>query len=255
MNTKTVVFIHGMFLNPLSWKEWIKFFESKGFKCHAPAYPHHDGEPSVLRESADASLGKLTFSQVASHLNNYVEKLPEKPILIGHSMGGLAVQTLTSMNKSAAGVCIDSAPPKGLVSFKWSFLKANFPTINPLKGNSVFLPDLRWFQYAFCNTMTVEQTEAEYNRFVVPESRNIARTSAMNDGYIDFAKPHAPLLFIAGEKDNIIPSSLNWDNYNSYTDGNSKREFKEFPRRTHYICAQENWQEVADYIFQWINRS
>jgi len=98
----------------------------------------------------------------------------------------------------------------------------------------------------------MEQTETEYNRFVVPESRNIARSSTMNDGKIDFKIPHNPLLIIAGEKDHIIPSSLNKKNFKAYKDKNSKTDFKEFAGRTHYICGQPNWEEVATYIHEWI---
>jgi pimeloyl-ACP methyl ester carboxylesterase len=251
---KTIVFIHGLFMNPNSWKEWIKFYEAKGYKCHAPAYPYHEGNPADLRNNLNPDLGKLTFEQVTDSLSSFVDKLPEKPILIGHSMGGLIVQKLIETNKGVAGVCIDTAPPKGVFSFKWSFLKANLPTINPLKGNSVCLPSVKWFHYAFCNTMTLEQAQIEYNKFVVPESRNIPRSSTGKTGKINFKNPHQPLLFIAGEKDTIIPASLNKKNFNAYKDKNSKRDFKEFTGRTHYICGQEGWQEVADYVLNWLGR-
>ena len=230
----------------------MKYFKEKGYTCFAPAYPFHEGEPNELRKNINPALGKLTFGQMVDSLAVFIDRLPEKPILIGHSMGGLAVQKLLEMNKGVAAIAIDAAPPKGVFSFKWSFLKANIPTVNPLKGNSVCLPSVKWFHYAFCNTMTMEQTQQEYDLYVTPESRNIPRSSTKKDGKIDFKKPHAPLLFIAGEKDHIIPSSLNRKNFNAYKDKNSKRDFKEFPGRTHYICGQENWQEVAAFIEQWI---
>jgi pimeloyl-ACP methyl ester carboxylesterase len=250
--SRSIVFIHGLFMNPESWVPWVKFYEAKGYKCYTPAYAFHEGSPSELRNKINPALGTLTFGQVIDSLSAFIDRLPEKPILIGHSMGGLAVQKLIEMNKGVAGICIDPAPPKGVFSFKWSFLKANLPTINPLKGNSVCLPSVNWFHYAFCNTMTMEQTLIEYNRFVVPESRNIPRSSTKNEGEIDFTKPHNPLLIIAGEKDHIIPSSLNRKNAEAYKDKNSKTDFKEFAGRTHYICGQKNWEEVAEYISQWI---
>ncbi len=252
INSKTIVFIHGLFMNPVSWNPWVKYFEAKGYNCHSPAYPFHDGNPADLRENINPALGDLTFAEVIKSLIVFLDNLPEKPILIGHSMGGLAVQKLIGMDKGVAGVCIDSAPPKGILSFEWSFLKANLSTINPLKGNSVCMPTVAWYQYAFCNTMTMEETGIEFEKFVVPESRNIPRSSTKDDGIIDFNKPHQPLLFIAGEKDNIIPSSLNKKNFEAYNDKNSKRDFKQFKERTHYICGQKNWEEVAEYISNWI---
>lgn len=254
-STKSIVFIHGLFMNPISWEPWMKYFEDLGYKCYAPSYPFHDGKTNELRNSINPALGKLTLSEVIDSLTVFIDKLPEKPILIGHSMGGLVVQILIERKKGVAGICISSAPPKGIFSFKWSFLKANLPTINPFKGNSVCLPTVKWYQYAFCNTMTIEQTKIEYDKFVVPESRNIPRSSTKSDGKVDFKKAHNPLLFIAGEKDHIIPSSLNMKNLNAYKDKNSKKEFKEFPRRTHYICGQQNWEEVAAFIREWIERN
>jgi pimeloyl-ACP methyl ester carboxylesterase len=250
--SKTIVFIHGLFMNPASWAPWVKFYEANGYTCHAPAYAYHEGDPAHLRKNIHPQLGILTFKNVIDGLSAFIDKLPEKPLLIGHSMGGLAVQKLIAQNRGVAGVCIDPAPPKGLFSFRWSFIKANLATINPLQGDSVFLPTVRWFQYAFCNTMTMEQTQKEFGKFVVPESRNIPRSSLKSDGEIDFNKPHNPLLIIAGEKDHIIPPSLNRKNYAAYKDKNSKTDFKEFPGRTHYICGQQNWEEVAGYISKWI---
>ena len=251
IQSKSIVFIHGLFMNPTSWELWIKFYEAKGYKCYAPAYAFHEGNPTDLRLNINPKLKALTFGQVVDSLAVFIDKLPEKPILIGHSMGGLAVQMLIAQNKGVAGICIDPAPPKGIFSFKWSFIKLNLSTINPLKGNDICLPSLKWFHEAFCNTMSIEQTKLVYDKFLVPESRNIPRSSSSKDGEIDFKKPHNPLLIIAGEKDNIIPSSLNKKNFEAYSDKNSITNFKEFEGRTHYICGQENWEEIANYIEHW----
>jgi pimeloyl-ACP methyl ester carboxylesterase len=251
-HTKTIVFIHGLFQNPKSWIPWKKYFEERGYTCYTPAYPYHEGEPEVLRKNINPELSGLTFGQVVDSLSAFIDTLPEKPILIGHSMGGLAVQKLIGRGKGAAGVCLDTAPPRGVISFKWSFLRANFPTINPLKGNSPCLPSVEWFHYAFCNTMTMEETKEAYDLYVVPESRNIPRSGTGKDGAIDFKQAHAPLLIIAGEKDNIIPSSLNKKNFDAYTDSASRKDFKEFPGRTHFIASQKGWEEVAEFCESWM---
>jgi alpha-beta hydrolase superfamily lysophospholipase len=69
---------------------------------------------------------------------------------------------------------------------------------------------------------------------------------------IDLRKPHSPLLIIAGEKDHIVPASLNKKNFKAYKDKNSITEFKEFKGRGHYICGEPNWQEVAGYVSNWL---
>jgi esterase/lipase len=57
---------------------------------------------------------------------------------------------------------------------------------------------------------------------------------------------------IALEKDNIIPAALNKANYNAYKDAGSRKEFKEFSNRGHFICGEPNWEEVAEYVAGWL---
>jgi pimeloyl-ACP methyl ester carboxylesterase len=252
MKSKTIVLIHGLFMNAKSWTDWKTYFEREGYKVVVPEFPFHSGEPANLRKNVPAGLGTLNLEDVLVHMEKVVKEQAEPPILIGHSIGGLVVQLLINRGLGAMGVSIDPAPPKGVFTTKWSFLKANIATINPFKGNSPCLPSVEWFQYAFCNTMTMAETQKLYDALVVPEGRNIPRQSTKNAGKVDWNKAHAPLLIIAGEKDNIIPPSLNRKNFERYRPNGSKLDFKEFPGRTHMLCAQEGWQEIAGYINAWI---
>jgi pimeloyl-ACP methyl ester carboxylesterase len=253
IKSKTIVFIHGLFVNPESWDAWKAYFESKGYKCYTPANPYHEGNPADLRRNIDPRLAKVNFEDVVNNVAKLIDSLPEKPIIIGHSMAGLVVQKLISMNKAAAGVCIDGAAPVGIITLKWSFWKANLPAINPLKGNSVFKPTKKWFHYAFCNTMTRSESDTIFDEIAVPESRNIPRGTLKKFAKIDCKKPHAPLLIIAGEKDHIVPASLNIKNFKAYKDTASVITFKEFKGRGHYIVGESNWQEVAGYVYDWLN--
>ncbi|MCP4442963.1 MAG: alpha/beta hydrolase [Aureispira sp.] len=171
MQPKTIVFIHGLFMNDHSWMEWKTYFEERGYNCIVPQYPLHKGNPADLRTNISADLGKLEYTDIVKHYEDIISQLDHKPILIGHSVGGMLVQSLVNKDLATMGICIDSAPPKGINCFKWSFIKANIATINPFKGNSPFLPSVKWFHYAFCNTLSMEETEKLYNQFVVPESR------------------------------------------------------------------------------------
>lgn len=255
MNSKTIVFVHGLHENAGSWKEWKLFFEDLGYTCHAPDYPYHAGIPAQLRKKPHEGLGKIKLKRVVEHYSQFIVQLDEPPILIGHSMGGLIVQQLIQMKKGSLGICVASASPKGVWSFKWSFVKSNIGVINPLKGNSLYCGTAAWFHYAICNTLTRQQSDKIYEASVVPESRNIPRSSRLKDGYVDFNKPHAPLLFIIAEQDHIIPSSLIISNVKAYKDKNSVIDVKEFKGRCHIICSQDGWEEVAGYAADWIQKN
>ncbi len=254
MGTKTVVFIHGLYMTPLCWEEWVKRFETKGYRCLAPAYPGREGKLIQELQTPDASLGKLTLSAIVEHLTQQIKKLDEKPILIGHSMGALITQLLLNRDLAFAGIAIDSAPPSGVFTTTFSFLKANWGHITPFANqNSPVVMGFERFQYAFVNDMQLNEQRAAFEKYVVPESRLIPRESLFG-AKIDFKKPHAPLLLIAGGNDNIIPPDLNQKNYNRYKNSNSATDFKEFPGRNHFIIGQKGWQEVADYCIEWLAR-
>ncbi len=255
MTTKTIVFIHGMFMNSLCWEKWTAYYQAKGFKCLAPDWPGRDKPVDVLRMNhPDPQLGQLTLSRVLEHITDTIKSLDQKPIIIGHSVGGLVVQLLLQRDLAAAGVAIDSAPPMGVFTSKWSFLKANWPHITPfVSPSNPIAPTFEHFQYAFVNGLPLAEQRAAYERYAVPESRRVPRESL--SARIDFKKPHPPLLLIAGSSDNIIPASLNRSNYAKYKASTSVTDFKEFAGRTHFIIGQKNWAEVADYVLAWMNEN
>lgn len=251
MVADTVVFIHGMYMNPLSWEHWIEYFQSRGFQCLAPAWPGRDHAVFELRQHPDLQLGKLTLDDVVGHYEEVIQSLPKKPIIIGHSMGGLVVQLLLQSDLAAAGVAIDSAPPMGVFTAKWPFLKSNWPHITPFvsQNNPIDMTFPR-FQYTFVNGLPLDEQRQAYDRYVVPESRRVPRQSLT--ARVHFTQPHPPLLLIAGSADHLIPASLNRTNYARYKSSPSVVLFKEFTGRTHFTIGQKGWEEVAGYIYNWI---
>ncbi len=240
-------------MNSLCWEQWIDYYQAKGYTCLAPAWPGRDQPIDTLRKQhPDPQLGKLTLNSVLEHYTTAIKALDERPILVGHSMGGLVVQLLLQRDLAAAGVAIDSAPPLGVFTTKWSFLKSNWPHITPFASqeNPIEMTFER-FQYTFVNTLPLAEQRAAYERYVVPESRRVPRESLM--ARVDFKKPHSPLLFIAGSADNIIPSSLNKSNQVKYQQSPSVTDYREFAGRTHFIIGQEGWEEVADFVLSWLN--
>lgn len=186
-------------------------------------------------------------------MESVIKGLEEKPAIIGHSMGGLVVQLLLQRDVAVAGVAIDPAPPAGVFTTELSFLKANFPAINPfLLSQPVRMP-FEHFQYAFVNTLPLEEQRAAYDRYVVPESRGVPTSSLGAAGKVDFHRPRRPLLITAGEKDHIIPSPLNKSNFQKYS-GAFVTNFKMFAGRDHFLIGSRGWEEIADYALDWLNQ-
>jgi pimeloyl-ACP methyl ester carboxylesterase len=251
MKSKTIVFIHGMFMTPLCWEKWLPYFEAKGYRVHAPAWPGRDKSVDELRKAhPDPELPKLKLNHIVDHMESFVKGLDEKPALIGHSMGGLAVQILLQRDVAVGGIAIDPAPPAGVFTTEWSFVRSNFPAINPLLLNQPVQMTFEHFQYAFANTLPLDEQRAAYDRYMVPESRGVPISSLGSAGKVDFSKPRRPLLIMAGEKDHIVPASLNRSNHAKYK-GPAVTDFKQFPGRYHFLIGSRGWQEIADYCLEW----
>jgi pimeloyl-ACP methyl ester carboxylesterase len=254
MPSKTILFVHGMYMTPLCWEHWLDYFQEKGYRCIAPAWPERDKPVRTLRMNhPDSRLASLTLSQVIEHYSSLIQKLEEKPILIGHSMGGLVVQLLLQRNEALAGIAIDSAPPRGVFTTQKVFLQSNWPHINPFASKAVPIQmTLERFQFTFVNDLPLEIQQAAFERYVVPESRRVPAEALTKTATIDFHSPHAPLLLVAGSNDHLIPAALNQSNFNMYRRSPSVTDFKEFAGRTHFIIGQPGWEEVAGYIAAWL---
>lgn len=250
----TIIFIHGMFQNAKSWDAWVKFFSDKGYNCIAESWPLHEGEPSQLRANPPAGLGELKLYTVIDKFRNLVASQTEKPIIIGHSVGGLITQVLVNEGLAKLGVPISSVAPNGMISFDLDFAKNSALIMNPLKGDDIFEMDLESFQGAFANTMSLEAVKEPYERTATHDSRNVLRNCLGDDGKVDLDLPHVPLLFVAGEEDKIIPYELCEKNAKAYTDEISSVDYRQFSGKSHFICGEPGYEEVMAAIYEWIQQ-
>lgn len=250
------MFITGAFISHTCWKEWIVFFESKGYKTVAPPWPHKNELPAVLRQAHPDS--KIALNRLNTVLDYYIEimdKLPEKPILIGHSYGGLLTQLLIQKELGSAGVCINSIPPGNLVYFNFSFYKRVWDTSAFFGSTSkTYLMSFGKWQHYFANQLSFEQQKEKYETLLIPESKLIMRDIYSKSGKIDFKRKHNPLLFLSSSEDAFTPASINYLNFRKYKNLHSITCYKEFQDLNHLGINQENWETIAEFIANWLTK-
>lgn len=252
--SKTIILIHGNFVNELTWSDWKQYYEQKGYKVYTPSNPGHEGIPSELRNHVHPDLTKTGFTDVVSNISKLIDTLPEKPLVIGHSMAGMAVLKLVELGKATAGVSIDGAPPKNVFP-PFQTLKTVLPSFGFLSFKKYFMGSRKWYDYAFFNTVSNPEKEKFFEKYAVPESYKVSRQLVLNSfARINFKKPHEPLLFIGGENDHIFPPGLTRKIANKYKDDNSKVDLKIFEGKSHFICGEKGWEKVADYILDWYEK-
>ncbi len=257
METKNIVFITGAFVSNACWDEWKIYFEKHGYNTSAPPWPYKNGTASALRKRRpnDIDLATLTLSELVNHYVNVVTSHSEKPIVIGHSLGGLITQILVNRDLVAAGVAIHSLTPLGIIPYEFSFLKAGLKSLGFFTSvNKTYMMSFSDWQYAFVNGMPLKEQQAAYEKFAIPESKTVTRGGLTKAAKVDFQKSHPPLLLTAGSIDHIIPAHLNIRNFNKYHKNGSVLDYKEFPERNHFVLGQPGWENDADYIFKWLNQ-
>jgi len=257
----TIVLVHGFWVTPRSWEHWIPYYEAKGYRVIAPAYPGFEAEVEAL--NADPTpIEKLTVPAIIANLESIIGALDAPPILMGHSAGGCFVQVLLGRGFGAVGVTFNSAPTGGVLVAPWSQLRASFPVLkSPANRHKAVGLNYDQWRYTFTNTFPEDEARSTYKRYHVPASGGIFWDSVLANfkpgpqetavNYRNAARP--PLLFISGAEDHLMPPVVQHSNAAHYK-GETLTEVKVYDGRSHLMPAQQGWQEVADYALSWAER-
>src|SRR5262249_24445013 len=162
------VLIHGLWMTPLSWERWIMRYGALGYRVLAPAWPGMEGDIADLRRDP-SRVANLGVTEIVDHYDGIIRGLGRPPIIMGHSFGGLFTQMLLDRGLGAAGVAIDAAPAKGILTLPFSTIRVAFPALrNPANLHRAMALTEEQFRYAFGNTLSEEDSRLAYARHAVP---------------------------------------------------------------------------------------
>jgi pimeloyl-ACP methyl ester carboxylesterase len=167
-------------------------------------------------------------------------------------------QILLDHGYGAAGVAINSAPTEGVKRVPLSQVKASFPVLkNPANRHKAVGLTLEQWDYTFANGFPEAQVRGTYERYRIPASGSIFWSSALanihpgkDDTWVNYKnEDRAPLLFISGSEDHLMPPVIQQSNAKHYN-ASVVTEVKEFAG-PHLLPAKDGWEEVADYALEW----
>jgi len=259
MASNNIVLVHGLWMTPLSFEYWAHHYGERGYRVHVPGWPGMEHDIRRLRRSP-GSFASLGIRQIVDHYERMVLGLEEPPILVGHGLGGLVVQSLLDRGLGSCGVAVASAPIRGIWTLPYTKMRLVTPQllVTRLNGGCVELTPVQ-FHHAFMNNSSREESLRNYERYVVPGpgrvllQAELANFNPFADTAINVRRnSRAPLLMIAASQDRLSPPSMVKANVRAYRDSIAATEYREFPGRTHFIIAQSGWQEVADYAIDWV---
>ncbi|EYF06061.1 alpha/beta hydrolase [Chondromyces apiculatus] len=252
-----VVFVHGAWVGPRCWEGWTRLYEAEGLRCVAPAWPHDDRPYEELRRAPDPALAGVGVAEIVEHYARIIEAMPEPPVLVGHSFGGLIVQLLISRGLGSAGVAVDPAPPRGVFPKPRALLTA-VPVLLAWRGwKRVLTMTYEQFVSGFVHELPERARREAYEEHVIPTPGRPYFQAAFAPFHrateVDFRRgDRAPLLIVAGERDRTAPPSMNRVNHAAYRHSSARTDFHEFPKRSHWIIAEPGWEEVAGYALSWV---
>jgi pimeloyl-ACP methyl ester carboxylesterase len=256
-----VIFIHGLWIHSSAWQPWMDLFAERGYAVSAPGWPGDADTVAATRDNAEA-LNGVGITQIVDHYATLINAAGgAKPVVIGHSFGGLIAQKLLADGHVAAAVAIDPAPIKGVTALPFSQLRSGFPVLgNPANRHRTVSLTPKQFRYAFGNALTEEESNQLHEQWTIPgPGRPLFEDAATN-----FVKnspvtvdtrlaERGPLLLTSGTEDHTVPLKVTKQVYKMYSKGQSDNEFYEFEGRGHSLTIDAGWRDVADVALKWLD--
>ncbi len=252
--SKTIFMIHGMWGGGWYWKKFQGYFEDKGYHCIVPYLRHHDIKPN---DPPPPGLGKTSLLDYAEDLELEITKLDEKPIIMGHSMGGLLAQILASRDLAKAAVLITPAAPAGIVALTWSVLKSFQEVL--FRWGFWKKPHKISYEkavYATMGQLPVGERRYIYDRSVWESGRAATEIGlwfvGVKGAQVDSSKLTCPLLIISGSEDNITPAKVVKKVAEKYK---PLYTYMEIGGHAHWVIREPGWEKVAGYVYTWLEEN
>ncbi|MFK7770997.1 MAG: alpha/beta hydrolase [Saprospiraceae bacterium] len=258
--TKTIVFIHGLWMHNSSWQKWMDFFNEQGYTTLNPGWP---GDAKTVAEcrANPTPIANRGVTEIVENYAKIIATLPEPPIVIGHSFGGLIAQILLGRNLASGCIALDPAPVKGVWQLPFSVLKASFSILsNPFNFKKAYSLSFKEFSYGFANALPEKEAKELYDRYTIPAPcrplfQAATATFAGSETKVNTENTkRGPLLITGGKKDNQAPPILGKASLKKYN-SSVVSDFKLFEGRGHSLVIDNGWKEIADYSLTWLKKN
>jgi len=254
--TNTIVLVHGAWMTAASWDNFRKPLEAAGYTVHTPTWPYLEkGTAAELRANPPEGLGRLTAGAIADHYAKFIDTLPEKPLIIGHSMGGLVTQLLLDRGYGVAGVALDPGPIAGVIPDFLSLTAAIPVLLRWNAWNRTYTLPKATFDARFANTAPQALRDEAYDKYVVPTSGRLFAQAATGIGVgVDTKARKQPLLVTAAEHDRTVAPALSRAIWRKQKKSAARTDFVEFPGLSHFLATEPGYEKVAAYVLDWAEK-
>jgi len=251
---ETIFMIHGMFAGAWVWSNFKGFFEEKGYRCVTTTLRFHD----IDQETPDPQLGTTSLLDYADDLEQEIRQLGVKPVVMGHSMGGLLAQMLGSRGLAKTLVLLAPASPAGILPLKLSAMRAFLSTVTQWGfWKKPIRPTFKEVLYSAFHLMPPEEQHAIYDKFGYESGRagceiGLWFFDSKGASRVDESKVTCPVLVIAGTEDRMTPASVVRKVAMKYK---AVATYKEFKQHAHWVVGEPGWEAITAYIAGWLDQT
>jgi pimeloyl-ACP methyl ester carboxylesterase len=256
-----VVFVHGLWLLPSSWERWVTLFEAAGYAAVTPGWPDDPETVTEAREHPEALAGK-GITEIADYEERIIRRLDRKPVIIGHSFGGLLTMSLAGRGLAAASVAISPAPFRGVLPLPLAALRtASVALRNPANWNRAVPLSYEQFRYSFANVVGEDEAKELYLGYSVPGAGEplfqaaSANLNPWSEAKVDSQNPaRGPMLIVSADADHTVPWAIANAAYKKQRRNEGVTEIVKMPGRGHSLTIDAGWRDVAERALAFAER-
>jgi pimeloyl-ACP methyl ester carboxylesterase len=256
-----VVFVHGLWLLPSSWERWVTLFEAAGYAAVTPGWPDDPETVTEAREHPEALAGK-GITEIADYEERIIRRLDRKPVIIGHSFGGLLTMILAGRGLAAASVAISPAPFRGVLPLPLAALRtASVALRNPANWNRAVPLSYEQFRYSFANVVGEDEAKELYLGYSVPGAGEplfqaaSANLNPWSEAKVDSQNPaRGPMLIVSADADHTVPWAIANAAYKKQRRNEGVTEIVKMPGRGHSLTIDAGWRDVAERALAFAER-
>jgi len=256
-----VVFVHGLWLLPSSWDRWVTLFEEAGYVALTPGWPDDPQTVAEAKAHPEVFAGK-GIGDIADYEESIIRKLDRKPVVIGHSFGGLLTEILAGRGLATASVAISPAPFRGVLPLPISALRAASVALrNPANWNRAVPLTYEQFRYSFANAVGEDEAKELYLGYSVPgPGEPLFQAAAANlnpwsEAKVNTKNPErGPMLIISADSDHTVPWAIANASYKLEKRNEGVTEIVKMEGRGHALVIDKGWREVAETALAFVRR-
>lgn len=248
--SRTIVMVHGANCGGWCFDVFHKVFEARGCTCHTPDLIGHGAD-----KENRAALAETGMADYRAQLTALVKALPEKPVVLGHSMGAVIAQQLAADGLAHRLVLVSPGPHAGIVprSDPEKQLCQDLMAIGPFWTRALD-PNFELACAYTLNGLPKEAQRAVFDKFGPESGRALFelffwmfdRTRAT---FVEARAVSCPVLCLTGADDRIVSLATARASAEAF----SGSTFRALEGHAHMLLLEDGAEAIAGRIADWLD--